>query len=67
MVFHIEYDFFYLLITDLYMSGHPWMVDDAVAPDKPTDSAVLSRLKHFSAMNMFTKMVLKVWRFTDSC
>jgi len=39
---------------------HPWMVDDAVAPDKPTDSAVLSRLKHFSAMNMFTKMVLKV-------
>ena len=49
------------------MSGHPWMVDDAVAPDKPTDSAVLSRLKHFAAMNMFTKMVLKVWRFTDSC
>jgi len=39
---------------------HPWMIDDAVAPDKPTDSAVLSRLKHFSAMNMFTKMVLKV-------
>ncbi|CAL4994933.1 unnamed protein product [Urochloa decumbens] len=39
---------------------HPWIIDDAVAPDKPTDSAVLSRLKHYSAMNMFTKMVSKV-------
>ncbi|KAE8790898.1 calcium-dependent protein kinase SK5-like [Hordeum vulgare] len=29
---------------------HPWIVDDSVAPDKPIDSAVLSRLKHFSAM-----------------
>ena len=35
----------------IYGSGHPWIVDDRVAPDKPLDSAVLSRLKQFSAMN----------------
>jgi calcium-dependent protein kinase len=48
------------LLMALYMSGHPWIIDDGVAPNKPTDSAVLSRLKHFSATNMFMKMVLKV-------
>jgi hypothetical protein len=42
------------------VSGHPWIVDDAVAPDKPIDSAVLSRLKHFSAMNKLKKMALRV-------
>ena len=47
------------------MSGHPWIVDDAVAPDKPIDSAVLSRLKHFSAMNKLKKMALRVWIFTS--
>jgi hypothetical protein len=41
-------------------SGHPWIIDDAVAPDKPIDSAVLSRLKHFSAMNKLKKMALRV-------
>ncbi|KAK2659279.1 hypothetical protein Ddye_005812 [Dipteronia dyeriana] len=39
---------------------HPWIVDDTVAPDKPLDSAVLSRLKHFSAMNKLKKMALRV-------
>lgn len=38
---------------------HPWIVDD-VAPDRPLDSAVLSRLKHFSAMNRIKKMALRV-------
>ncbi|KAH7681002.1 Non-specific serine/threonine protein kinase protein [Dioscorea alata] len=40
--------------------SHPWIVDDTVAPDKPLDSAVLSRLKHFSAMNKLKKMALRV-------
>lgn len=40
--------------------GHPWIVDDRVAPDKPLDSAVLSRLKQFSAMNKLKKMALRV-------
>ena len=44
----------------LSMPGHPWIVDDAVAPDRPIDSAVLSRLKHFSAMNKLKKMALRV-------
>ncbi|CAK7328565.1 unnamed protein product [Dovyalis caffra] len=40
--------------------GHPWIVDDRIAPDKPLDSAVLSRLKQFSAMNKLKKMALRV-------
>ncbi|KAG5074864.1 hypothetical protein JHK84_056095 [Glycine max] len=40
--------------------GHPWIVDDNIAPDKPLDSAVLSRLKQFSAMNKLQKMALRV-------
>ncbi|KAF8405795.1 hypothetical protein HHK36_007872 [Tetracentron sinense] len=39
---------------------HPWIVDDKVAPDKPLDSAVLSRMKQFSAMNKLKKMALRV-------
>ncbi|KAA8522635.1 hypothetical protein F0562_013004 [Nyssa sinensis] len=39
---------------------HPWIVDDRLAPDKPLDSAVLSRLKQFSAMNKLKKMALRV-------
>ncbi|PWA90495.1 parvalbumin, Protein kinase-like domain protein [Artemisia annua] len=39
---------------------HPWVQVDGVAPDKPLDSAVLSRLKQFSAMNKFKKMALRV-------
>ncbi|KAK3028691.1 hypothetical protein RJ639_038070 [Escallonia herrerae] len=39
---------------------HPWIIDDRIAPDKPLDSAVLSRLKQFSAMNKLKKMALRV-------
>ncbi|XP_024020446.1 calcium-dependent protein kinase 11 isoform X2 [Morus notabilis] len=39
---------------------HPWIMDDRVAPDKPLDSAVLSRLKQFAAMNKLKKMALRV-------
>ncbi|KAF5737386.1 Calcium-dependent protein kinase 20 [Tripterygium wilfordii] len=39
---------------------HPWVQVDGVAPDKPLDSAVLSRLKQFSAMNKLKKMAVKV-------
>ncbi|CAF2339087.1 unnamed protein product [Brassica napus] len=41
-------------------SGHPWIVDDTVAPDKPLDFAVVSRLKRFSAMNKLKKMALRI-------
>lgn len=47
-------------MLSLTMPGHPWIVDDAVAPDKPIDSAVVSRLKNFSAMNKLKKMALRV-------
>ncbi|KAB5543975.1 hypothetical protein DKX38_012087 [Salix brachista] len=39
---------------------HPWVQEDGVAPDKPLDSAVLSRLKQFSAMNKLKKMALRI-------
>ncbi|KAF6169960.1 hypothetical protein GIB67_034352 [Kingdonia uniflora] len=39
---------------------HPWVQIDGVAPDRPLDSAVLSRLKQFSAMNKLKKMALRV-------
>ncbi|KAH7661642.1 Non-specific serine/threonine protein kinase protein [Dioscorea alata] len=39
---------------------HPWVQVDSVAPDKPLDSAVLSRLKQFSAMNKLKKMALRI-------
>jgi hypothetical protein len=53
---------FSLNLVTLTIPGHPWIVDDAVAPDKPIDSAVLSRLKNFSAMNKLKKMALRVRR-----
>ncbi|KAG2631755.1 hypothetical protein PVAP13_2NG045100 [Panicum virgatum] len=39
---------------------HPWVCVDGVAPDKPLDPAVLTRLKQFSAMNKLKKMALRV-------
>ncbi|KAL5568675.1 hypothetical protein UlMin_025250 [Ulmus minor] len=39
---------------------HPWVQVDGVAPDKPLDYAVLSRLKQFSAMNKLKKMAIRV-------
>ncbi|KAL7613405.1 calcium-dependent protein kinase 1 [Lactuca sativa] len=39
---------------------HPWVQVDGVAPDKPLDSAVLSRMKQFTAMNKLKKMALRV-------
>lgn len=46
--------------SNVLLSGHPWIVDDKVAPDKPLDCAVVSRLKKFSAMNKLKKMALRV-------
>ncbi|GFP96020.1 calcium-dependent protein kinase 20 [Phtheirospermum japonicum] len=39
---------------------HPWIQVGGVAPDKPLDSAVLSRLKQFSAMNRLKKIAIRV-------
>jgi hypothetical protein len=38
----------------------PWLQIIGSAPDKPLDSAVLSRLMQFSAMNKLKKMALRV-------
>ncbi|KAI6696555.1 hypothetical protein NL676_016674 [Syzygium grande] len=47
-------------ITAHQVLCHPWVQVDGVAPDKPLDSAVLTRLKQFSAMNKFKKMALRI-------
>ncbi|KAA8539057.1 hypothetical protein F0562_025749 [Nyssa sinensis] len=39
---------------------HPWVQVGGVAPDRPLDSAVISRMKQFSAMNKLKKMALIV-------
>ncbi|KAL4395488.1 hypothetical protein S245_006177 [Arachis hypogaea] len=39
---------------------HPWVQEGGLAPDKPLDSAVLSRLKQFSAMNKLKKIAIRV-------
>ncbi|GMH26881.1 hypothetical protein Nepgr_028724 [Nepenthes gracilis] len=39
---------------------HPWIKDDGETSDKPIDSAVLSRMKQFKAMNKLKKLALKV-------
>ncbi|KAG5252971.1 calcium-dependent protein [Salix suchowensis] len=39
---------------------HPWVKMEGVALDTPLDSAVLSRLKKFSAMNKLKKIAIRV-------
>ncbi|KAL7137202.1 hypothetical protein ABFS83_10G076900 [Erythranthe nasuta] len=39
---------------------HPWVQVGGVAPDKPLDSAVLTRMKQFSAMNKLKKIAIRV-------
>ena len=51
---------FHLTYLQPLHSGHPWIRDQGVAPDRPLDTAVLSRIKQFSAMNKLKKMALRV-------
>ncbi|RLM66096.1 calcium-dependent protein kinase 29-like [Panicum miliaceum] len=44
-------------ITVAQALEHPWLKD---APDRPIDSAVLSRMKQFKAMNKLKQLALKV-------
>nr|GEZ34725.1 calcium-dependent protein kinase 26-like isoform X1 [Tanacetum cinerariifolium] len=50
----------YILFSRVPPFVHPWISGDGVAPDKPIDPAVLTRLTQFSAMNKLKKMALKV-------
>ncbi|KAK6149758.1 hypothetical protein DH2020_017283 [Rehmannia glutinosa] len=45
-------------ITSTQVLEHPWIKGQA--PDKPIDSAVLTRMKQFRAMNKLKKLALKV-------
>ncbi|CAA3001883.1 calcium-dependent kinase 20 [Olea europaea subsp. europaea] len=43
-----------------FFVSHPWVQVDGVAPNKPLDSAVLTRLKQFSAMDRLKKIAVRV-------
>ncbi|XP_022926931.1 calcium-dependent protein kinase 21-like isoform X2 [Cucurbita moschata] len=47
-------------ITPAQVLEHPWIREGGDASDKPIDSAVLSRMKQFRAMNKLKKLALKV-------
>lgn len=47
-------------ITAAEALEHPWLKLDGEASDKPIDSAVLTRMKQFRAMNKMKKLALKV-------
>lgn len=47
-------------ITSTQVLDHPWLREGGEASDKPIDSAVLSRMKQFRAMNKLKKLALKV-------
>ncbi|GAB4830867.1 Calcium-dependent protein kinase 15 [Ancistrocladus abbreviatus] len=47
-------------VTAAEVLEHPWIKEDGDASDKPIDSAVLSRMKQFRAMNKLKKLALKV-------
>ncbi|GFZ22011.1 calcium-dependent protein kinase 33 [Actinidia rufa] len=46
-------------ITPAQVLEHPWIREGGEASDKPIDSAVLSRMKQFRAMNKLKKLALK--------
>lgn len=60
----LRYGFIISLVTVFYvlygLSEHPWLKEGGSASDKPIDSAVLSRMKQFRAMNKLKKLALKV-------
>ncbi|XP_058090554.1 calcium-dependent protein kinase 5-like isoform X2 [Magnolia sinica] len=47
-------------LSVFFKPGHPWICENGVAPDRALDSAVLSRLKQFSALNKLKKLALRV-------
>jgi len=47
-------------LVSTFLIGHPWIMSDGVAPDKPLDHSVITRLQQFSAMNKLKKMALRV-------
>ncbi|XP_058090878.1 calcium-dependent protein kinase 29-like isoform X3 [Magnolia sinica] len=52
----------YILLSGVppFWAEHPWMREDGEASDRPIDSAVLTRMKQFRAMNKLKKLALKV-------
>ncbi|PKA63371.1 Calcium-dependent protein kinase 3 [Apostasia shenzhenica] len=47
-------------LSAIEVLNHPWISVDGEASDKPIDITVLTRMKHFRAMNKLKKVALKV-------
>ncbi|KAG9448339.1 hypothetical protein H6P81_014467 [Aristolochia fimbriata] len=47
-------------LSAIEVLNHPWVREGGDASDKPIDSAVLTRMKQFRAMNKLKKVALKV-------
>ncbi|KAH9651748.1 calcium-dependent protein kinase 33 [Citrus sinensis] len=47
-------------ITAAQVLEHPWLKESGEASDKPIDTAVIFRMKQFTAMNKLKKLALKV-------
>ncbi|KAL9444474.1 hypothetical protein AB3S75_017629 [Citrus x aurantiifolia] len=47
-------------ITVAQVLEHPWLKESGEASDKPIDTAVIFRMKQFTAMNKLKKLALKV-------
>ncbi|GMJ10324.1 calmodulin-domain protein kinase 9 [Hibiscus trionum] len=47
-------------ITSSQVLEHPWIREGGSAPDRPLDSAVLSRMKQFRRMNKLKQLAFKV-------
>ena len=43
-----------------HISEHPWLKEGGEASEQPMDSAVLTRMKQFRAMNKLKKLAIKV-------
>lgn len=60
-LFHLSYLHLFLNLKIFWHVDHPWIREGGEASDKPIDSAVLSRMKQFRAMNKLKKLALKVY------
>ncbi|KAH7435154.1 hypothetical protein KP509_06G052400 [Ceratopteris richardii] len=47
-------------LTFQEVQNHPWVRADGDAPDRPLDNLVLTRMKHFQAVNKLKKLAFKV-------
>lgn len=51
----------------MFEPEHPWLKEAGEGSEKHPDSAVLSRMEEFKAMNQMKKLAMKVRQIFQSC